>query len=99
MPDAPERPDRPDVPFGYPRGPRRRPPWWPEDEPFPPRDGWGWGRRRFVRRMAMMLALFLLFLFITSGILGAILWHAFGGPSGTTHHPTGAPFFAAVFGV
>ena len=27
-------------------GPRRRPPWWPDDEPWPPAGAHGWGGRR-----------------------------------------------------
>jgi two-component system, OmpR family, sensor histidine kinase BaeS len=37
---------------------RERPPWWPENEPFPPRRGWGGApSRQFMRRMAMFFAL------------------------------------------
>jgi signal transduction histidine kinase len=38
-----------------------RPPWWPEDEPFPPRgpEAWRGMRDRFVRRIALFFALFL----------------------------------------
>jgi len=58
------------------RGPGFRPPWWPEDEPFPPRDREGWGamRGRFFRRIAIGIALFFAFVFVV-GWLGA----AFGG--------------------
>ena len=37
------------------RAPGRRPPWWPEDEPWPPQDSAGWRRlrQRFMRRMAV----------------------------------------------
>ena len=38
---------------GYSRG---RPPWWPENEPFPPQGGWSGpsaSRGRFMRRMAL----------------------------------------------
>lgn len=37
----------------------RRPPWWPENEPWPPataRAGWRRGRARFVRRIALGFA-------------------------------------------
>lgn len=40
---------------------RRRPPWWPENEPFPPRGGWGAPSaqgRRFMRRMALFFVAF-----------------------------------------
>jgi len=39
-------------------GPRGRPPWWPENEPFPPRDGaWRPMRRRFMRRVLLFAVL------------------------------------------
>jgi signal transduction histidine kinase len=58
------------------RGPGFRPPWWPEDEPFPPRDRDGWRamRDRFFRRIAIGIAIFFAFVFVV-GWLGA----AFGG--------------------
>src|SRR5215211_5464480 len=58
------------------RGPGFRPPWWPEDEPFPPQDREGWRamRGRFFRRIAIGIALFFAFVFVV-GWLGA----AFGG--------------------
>jgi signal transduction histidine kinase len=58
------------------RGPGFRPPWWPEDEPFPPQDREGWRamRGRFFRRIAIGIALFFAFVFVV-GWLGA----TFGG--------------------
>jgi signal transduction histidine kinase len=45
----------------------RRPPWWPEDEPFPP--AWAAGRRRrFPRRIGVLFALFFGLTFLASGI-------------------------------
>src|SRR4029077_4423248 len=45
------------------RGPWRggHPPWWPDDEPWPPQGPGGWGRmrRRFVFRFVFLLGLFL----------------------------------------
>lgn len=60
----------------HPHGQGFRPPWWPEDEPFPPRDREGWRamRGRFFRRIAIGIALFFAFVFVV-GWLGA----AFGG--------------------
>jgi two-component system OmpR family sensor kinase/two-component system sensor histidine kinase BaeS len=51
--------------------------------------------------MAFAAALFFLFMFFTSGILGAILWHAFGGGGGAqgSVHPGGAAFAAALLGL
>src|SRR5919197_1147927 len=42
------------------RAPGFRPPWWPEDEPFPPRrpGGWPGSRRHFVRRVGLAVAVF-----------------------------------------
>ena len=58
------------------RGSGFRPPWWPEDEQFPPEDREGWRamRGRFLRRIALGIALFFAFVFVV-GWLGA----AFGG--------------------
>jgi signal transduction histidine kinase len=67
------------------RGPSRRPPWWPETEPFPPPGGWG-GPRRFPRRVGIVFALFLGLMFVVAGLLIRLLWGGFGqGP------PRGAP--------
>jgi signal transduction histidine kinase len=67
----------------HPRGPGRRPPWWPADEPFPPRspEGWGAMRGRFFRRIAIGIALFFAFVFVV-GWLGAALGGGWfhGGP-------------------
>src|SRR5918996_618286 len=60
-------------------GPGFRPPWWPENEPFPPRGGPSWAgrRRRFRRRVGFAFATFFLLLFATSalaemGVSGAL---------------------------
>src|SRR3954468_24633229 len=62
--------------------PRRRPPWWPETEPWPPRmpeDGWGappwWGPRRGrggMRRGFGCLIAMLATLIVSVGVL--LLW-------------------------
>lgn len=63
--------------------PRRRPPWWPAGEPFPPQgstgaEAWHAMRGRFFRRMGALLAL--LFFFACSGFtLLALLSAAVGG--------------------
>src|SRR5437762_1102565 len=53
-----------------------RPPWWPEGEPWPPRDPahqWRAGRRRFFRRFAW-LALAVLMLSVCGAL--ALVWVA-----------------------
>src|SRR5689334_25409542 len=90
MPDAPQRPDRTEEqPDAWRRGPRRRPPWWPEDEPFPPRGGWQ-GRRRFFRRFLLAAGVFILLWFIAGAVIGAFIWH---GTNQTRGHP--GPFVGA----
>jgi signal transduction histidine kinase len=50
-----------------------RPPWWPEGEPFPP--PWRGGpRRRFPRRLGLLVALFIGFSFLASGLIFRLLW-------------------------
>jgi two-component system, OmpR family, sensor histidine kinase BaeS len=56
----------------YDSRPGRRPPWWPESEAWPPPGGWRSVRRRFVRRIALLL----IGLFVALFALGAI-WSAF----------------------
>src|SRR5712692_3920022 len=51
-----------------------RPPWWPENEPWPPRDRahhWRAGRGRFFRRLAWLVATMLLL--VVCGVL-ALAW-------------------------
>src|SRR5436190_20138211 len=81
---------------GSPRhGPRRRPPWWPEDEPFPPRDGWG-GRRRFLRRIAIGAGAFLLLWFVAGVVLGGFIWHGANQPQGHRGPYVGGVLFALI---
>ena len=67
MPD-----DRRHPPGGF--GAGRRPPWWPEGEPFPP-PTWRGRPPRFPRRVGLVVALVLAFLFLASGFV----WRWFGG--------------------
>lgn len=54
-------------------GPGFRPPWWPEGEPFPPQGRpWQRMRGRFVRRIAIAIGLFFVFVFLV-GWLGAAI--------------------------
>src|SRR5207302_3340570 len=69
---------------GHGRGPRHgagfRPPWWPENEPFPPagRAGWAARRGRFARRAGLVLALFFGLTFASSALAVALLSGALG---------------------
>jgi two-component system sensor histidine kinase BaeS len=66
------------------RGAGFRPPWWPENEPFPPagRRPWGGRRPRFVHRMVFGLAILFVLLFATSGLAVALV----SGALGIGHH-------------
>ena len=74
------------------RGPPRRPPWWPENEPFPPPGGWGGGPRRFPRRVGIAFALFLGLTLLAAAALVRLL--AGGSGQGT---PRGAPVVPLPF--
>jgi two-component system, OmpR family, sensor histidine kinase BaeS len=82
------------------RGPPKRPPWWPENEPFPPRGGWGWGGppRRFPRRLGLLFALFVLLMFLLSGLVFRLLSGGGWGP-GRPYGPPMVPFPLLVVGV
>jgi hypothetical protein len=73
---------------------RRRPPWWPENEPFPPAD-WGRRRVRFQRRFAVFAFIaFLLFATVLAVIVSVfvqIFTALFGGPP--------HPIVYAIFGL
>src|SRR5215218_2181632 len=101
---------------------RRRPPWWPEGEPFPPQGGWrgrtGWSgggprwaggaggppwaegrggpRRRFPRRVGLLVALFLGFAFLASGAIFRLLWGGGGFGPGTAGRGWGGPPFGLL---
>jgi two-component system sensor histidine kinase BaeS len=62
------------------RRPGFRPPWWPEDEPFPPAGPRPWGshRRMFVRRVALGLIVFVAFLAGTIALATALVSRALG---------------------
>jgi two-component system sensor histidine kinase BaeS len=57
-----------------------RPPWWPDDEPFPPEGHrpWGFRRRRFIRRVAFGLLVFVAFLAGTIALATALVSRALG---------------------
>ena len=59
-------------------GPRGRPPWWPENEPFPPSGGeWRTVRGRFMRRLALFVAVVMLAFGAVVAIAVAVLLRAF----------------------
>lgn len=63
---------------------RRRPPWWPENEPFPPQGGWGgrpWTRGGgFMRRMAMFFVVGAVLSVVAATVLFWTLATALGAP-------------------
>ena len=61
--------------------PSQRPPWWPEDQPFPPRGPmgpWAMNRGRFVRRMALFFMSFVLVSALVVTLLFFLLASALG---------------------
>src|SRR5262245_57598262 len=73
--------------------PRHRPPWWPENEPWPPQTDmvvWRRRRRRFVRRAAFGFALFFFLSTIGVGTLVSMLL----GREGFPFHPWRGPHAA-----
>src|SRR5918992_1439930 len=55
-------------------GPTRRPPWWPQDEPFPPQgrpgpEAWRAMRGRFVRRAVLFLAIVIVLLSVVIALV------------------------------
>jgi signal transduction histidine kinase len=69
---------------GFRRGAGFRPPWWPENEPFPPagRPAWGGRRARFARRIAFGVGIFFALIFATSALAVALV----SGALGLGHH-------------
>lgn len=65
-------------PWRHRHGTGFRPPWWPQNEPFPPSGGWGGMRRRFRRRLWLMVAFLFLGLFGASALAVTLLAGAFG---------------------
>jgi two-component system sensor histidine kinase BaeS len=83
------------MPEGW-HGPGRgfRPPWWPEDEPFPPArpGGWTGKRRHFVRRIVVAVAVF----FILMVLASAFVVHALSNASGPGTRRGLAPIVVVV---
>ena len=72
----------------------RRPPWWPQGEPFPPRRRWRRGRAPFLRLFGCFVLAVLAVAFLTGGLLGAVFggWGPEGWRSGS-----GGPHFFFLF--
>ena len=62
--------------------PGRRPPWWPENEPFPPRRRYGYGPPPFVRWIGCFVLTALGVAWLTGALAGAV----FGGGGGFSGH-------------
>ena len=67
------------------RGPGGRPPWWPENEPFPPRGGWrgrrGMGMRGgFVGRIVAIFVFMVVLSIVATTLLFLLLARALGSP-------------------
>lgn len=80
---------------------RRRPPWWPADEPWPP-EGSPWRRRRgrFVWRVLIFAALLFVGVPMLFGMLGWLAAHRFEGTPPFAGPPfDGPPPFVRLFGL
>jgi two-component system, OmpR family, sensor histidine kinase BaeS len=76
----------------------RRPPWWPEGEPFPP--AWpGRYRRRFGRRVGLLAALFLGLTFLVGGAVFRWLWWSRGDFGPGDRGGWGVPFPLLILGL
>src|SRR5881296_3590726 len=97
----PEGPGHPEGHWGGPpwtrgsHGGPFRPPWWPDDEPFPPRGGWPGSGRRFIRRMALRFVAFLALVVGLSALIVAVVFRAvhFSGRPGAVLVVTVLTFF------
>jgi len=77
------------------RGPRTRPAWWADDEPWPPQGPpWTWRRRghRFIWRVGIIFLMLFLFAIAFFGFVGWFVAGQFGPPIGGPHRgPFGPP--------
>jgi signal transduction histidine kinase len=82
---------------------RRRPPWWPENEPFPPRRGWagppGQWSGRFVRRMAMFFVAAAVFSVVGATVLFWTLATALGAPDLAGNVARGVALLVVLYGI
>jgi signal transduction histidine kinase len=80
----------------------RRPPWWPEGEPYPPAGWAGWRggpRRRFPRRLGLLVALAIGLAFLASGAIFRLLWGGGYGPEGGGRQWSGPPLPLLILGI
>jgi len=81
---------------------RRRPPWWPENEPFPPRQRWtgppGQWSGRVVRRMAMFFVAAAVFSIVGATVLFWTLATALGAPDIVGNVARGLALLVVVYG-
>jgi signal transduction histidine kinase len=88
---------------GWRHGGRGRPPWWPENEPFPPRRGWAGGpwamRGGFVRRMAMFFVAAAVLSVIAATFLFWTLASALGAPDLPGNIARGAALLIVLLGI
>jgi signal transduction histidine kinase len=82
---------------------RQRPPWWPDNEPFPPRRGWGgppWTRgSRFMRRMAMFFVLAAVLSVVAATFLFWTLASALGAPDLPGSVARGVALLVVLYGI
>jgi len=85
--------------WGY---PRRRPPWWPENEPFPPERGWGgstqWARGGVMRRMAMFFVAAAVLSVVAATFLFWTLATALGAPDLVGNVARGLALLVVIYG-
>src|ERR671914_647184 len=91
MPESPH-----DHPYGppwwggrYGHGRGSRPPWWPQNEPFPPSGPRAWRgmRRHFARRIGLFLLLFFGLMFAVNALAFGLISGMFDGPRGRGFGP------------
>jgi len=79
---------------------RRRPPWWPENEPFPPPGGWGrasWARGGVMRRMAMFFVAAAMLSVVGATVLFWTLATALGAPDVVGNVARGVALLVVVY--